>query len=153
MALPNIFDIAVSSQLISRIKILTSESKPLWGKMSVSQMLAHCNVSYAYVFEPEKFKPTPAILKFFLKLFVKSMVVGEKPYKKNSQTAPDFIIKEEKNFEEEQTRLIAFIKKTQSLGPLFFDGKESHSFGKLTIEEWNNLFYKHLDHHLTQFGV
>ncbi len=153
MAFPNIFEKEVTAQLISRISSLTPESKPLWGKMSVNQMLAHCNVSYAYVYEPEKFKPTPFVLKFFLKLFVKSTVVGEKPYQKSSQTAPDFIIKEEKNFEEEKSRLIAFMEKTQSLGSSYFDGKESHSFGKLTASEWNNLFYKHLDHHLGQFGV
>ena len=45
------------------------------------------------------------------------------------------------------------ITKTQELGEQYFDGKESHSFGNLTSNEWNNLFYKHLEHHLTQFGV
>ncbi|WP_337994864.1 hypothetical protein [Polaribacter ponticola] len=49
--------------------------------------------------------------------------------------------------------MIGFILKTQELGADYFDGKESHSFGKLTEKEWNNTFYKHLDHHLTQFGV
>ena len=34
-----------------------------------------------------------------------------------------------------------------------FEGKESNSFGPLTKGEWNNMFYKHLDHHLSQFGV
>jgi hypothetical protein len=45
------------------------------------------------------------------------------------------------------------MNKTQNLGENHFDGKESHSFGKLLKGEWNNLFYKHLDHHLRQFGV
>ncbi|MCJ8164098.1 hypothetical protein MKJ04_04535 [Pontibacter sp. E15-1] len=31
--------------------------------------------------------------------------------------------------------------------------QESHSFGRLSSQEWNNMFYKHLDHHLSQFGV
>jgi len=53
-----------------------------------------------------------------------------------------------------------FVKKTvvgdtptQKFGSARFEGKESHSFGKLTSKEWNNMFYKHLNHHLTQFGV
>jgi hypothetical protein len=62
-------------------------------------------------------------------------------------------VKGTKNFEEERNRLIAYIQKTQSLGADYFDGKISHSFGSLNKSEWNNLFYKHLDHHLTQFGV
>lgn len=153
MPLPNIFDKEVSLQLISRIQKLTSGTQPKWGKMSVSQMLAHCNVSYEYVYEPEKYKPVPVIMKFIIKLFVKKSVVSEKPYKHNSQTAPDFKITSDKNFAEEQTRLINFIEKTSSNGVAYFNGKESHSFGKLTAIEWNNMFYKHLDHHLSQFGV
>lgn len=81
------------------------------------------------------------------------MVISEKPYKQNNPTAPSFVIKEEKDFQKEQKRLIDFIEKTQQLGETYFDHKESHSFGKLTSQQWNNMFYKHLNHHLTQFGV
>jgi hypothetical protein len=45
------------------------------------------------------------------------------------------------------------LEKTKSLGEVHFEQKESHSFGKLTAEEWSNYFYYHLDHHLTQFGA
>jgi hypothetical protein len=153
MALPNIFEKSVTNQLINRINQLSKNSVPKWGKMTVSQMLAHCNVSYEYVYEPEKYKPAPAFMKFILKLFVKNTVVSEKPYKHDSQTAPDFKITMDKNFEEERNRLINFIEKTSSLGAAYFDGKESHSFGNLSATEWNNMFYKHLDHHFRQFGV
>ena len=81
------------------------------------------------------------------------MVVSEKPYSKNGRTAAQFIIADERDFETEKKRLIDFILKTQKLGEKYFDGKESHSFGVLTSNEWNTSFYKHLDHHLTQFGV
>ena len=63
------------------------------------------------------------------------------------------IIKETKDFEVEKQRLINYIVKTQQLGENYFDNKESHSFGKLSKIEWNNMFYKHLNHHLTQFGA
>lgn len=58
-----------------------------------------------------------------------------------------------RNFVEEKARLIDYLIKTQKLGENHFDGMESHSFGNLTKEEWNIMFYKHLDHHLSQFGV
>ena len=79
--------------------------------------------------------------------------MGDKPYKKNGQTAPAFIITTAKDFEKEKARLIAYIEKTKDLGESFFDQKESLSFGRLTVAQWNNMFYKHLDHHLSQFGV
>ncbi len=92
-------------------------------------------------------------MKFILKSFIKGMVINDQPYKRNGKTAPAFVIKEDKDFETERTRLINYIDKTQELGVAYFDGKESHSFGVLNISEWNNMLYKHLDHHLSQFGV
>lgn len=148
----SIFDAEVSNEFIERINKLTSETQPLWGKMSVAQMLAHCCVTYEMVYEDKHKKPS-GFLKFILKLFVKPTVVTEKSYKKNSQTAPAFLISDTRIFETEKSRLIDFIKQTQSLGADHFDGKESHSFGVLNMTEWNNMFYKHLDHHLSQFGV
>jgi hypothetical protein len=148
----NIFNKQETDAVIARINKLTPDSKPLWGKMSVDQMLAHCNVSYELAYENMHPKPN-ALMKLFMKLVAKQMVVNETPYKKNLRTAPVFIIADHKNFEAERKRLIAYIKKTQELGADHFDGRESHSFGKLTKSEWNNMFAKHLDHHLTQFGV
>ncbi|MHA4893354.1 DUF1569 domain-containing protein [Pedobacter sp. PWIIR3] len=152
MSLPNIFAAEVSDQVIKRIQELTPESPAMWGKMSVSQMLAHCNVSYELVYDD--FHPKPnGFMKMILKFLVKGKVVSETPYKPSSPTAPAFIIKEQKDFNLEKTRLIDYIKKTQQLGEREFDGKVSHSFGPLNKMEWNNMFYKHLDHHLKQFGV
>lgn len=152
MALPNIFTKAVAEGVVQRIEKLNPSSPAQWGKMSVSQMLAHCCVTYETVYESKHPKPN-FLMKLIFKWFVKNTVVSEIPYPKNSQTAPYFIIKDEKNFEVEKKRLVAYIRHTQELGESAFDGKESMSFGKLNKTEWNNLFYKHLDHHLTQFGV
>lgn len=152
MALPNIFTKEVSDSIINRINELTPQTQAKWGKMTVAQMLAHCNVTYEMAYENIHKKPN-AFVKFILKLLVKPAVVNEKDYKQNGGTAPQFVIKDDKNFEAEKQRLIAYIQKTQALGEAHFEGKESHSFGALNKTEWNNLFYKHLNHHLTQFGV
>ena len=138
--------------IIERINLLTTNSQPIWGKMSVSQMLSHCCVSYELVYENNHPKPK-GIKKWLLTKFVKPLVVGEKPYKKNSRTAPEFIIVDEKDFDTEKKRLIEYITKTQTLGESYFDHLESHAFGKLTIREWNTLFSIHIEHHLKQFGV
>lgn len=152
MALPNIFSKSVADEIIGRINNLTPDTKGQWGKMTVGQMLAHCNVTYEMVYEDKHPKPN-AFMRFILKTLVKKTVVNEVPYKHNSQTAPQFIMKETKDFEAEKKRLIDYIQKTQQLGGSHFDGKASHSFGSLNTTEWNNMFYKHLDHHLRQFGV
>lgn len=149
----NIFDAATAQDYISRINKITPETRPKWGVMSADQMLAHLNVGYELAFEPQKFKKMGGIAKFIMKKFVKPKVVGEKSYPQNGPTSPLFKVTGNKDFEAEKKKLIGFIQKTQQLGREAFDGKENHSFGKLTAQEWNNMFAKHLNHHLQQFGV
>lgn len=153
MALPNIFEKEVTDGIIARINNLKPDSPAQWGKMDVAKMLAHCNVAYETFYEPGKHPAPNFLMKFILKTFIKKKVTGEAPFPKNSPTAPYFIIKSDKDFETEKQRLIDYINKTQQLGESQFDGLESPSFGPLTKTEYSNMMYKHLNHHLTQFGA
>lgn len=148
----NVFNRQDCDKFINRINHLKNDSQPLWGKMSVDQMLTHCNVTYEMAFDNIHPKPN-AFMRFILKVLAKKAVVGNTPYTRNIKTAPQFIIKGDKDFGLEKNRLINYINKTHDLGGNEFEGKESLSFGKLTSKEWNNMFAKHLDHHLNQFGV
>ncbi len=152
MALENIFSKSVTEDIINRVNNLSSDTKAKWGKMDVSQMLAHVNVQYEMTYETIH-KPIPGFVKFMLKTFVKNGVVNEKPYKQNSGTAPQMVIKTSKDFRNEKNRLVTYLNKAVADGEKRFDGKDHMAFGKLNKTEWNNLFYKHLDHHLNQFGV
>ncbi|KFC21666.1 DUF1569 domain-containing protein [Chryseobacterium sp. FH1] len=149
----NIFDQTDTSHFIKRINALTEDSFPKWGLMSVDKMLAHCNVTYELIYEQEKHRKPTFITKWLMKKFVKSKVTNELAYKQNVPTSAMFVITDSKNFEEERKRIIGFIQKTQQLGAEAFEGKESFNFGKLTATEWNNMMAKHLEHHLSQFGV
>ncbi|MGF1574078.1 MAG: DUF1569 domain-containing protein [Sumerlaeia bacterium] len=148
----NVFDPQDVDELISRIQRLNPTTKPQWGTMNVAQMLAHCCVIYDLYYENKHPKPN-FIVKFLLKIIVKNGVVSEKPYKKNSPTASVFKVSSDQDFEVEKQRLIDYLNRTCKLGEQHFHLREYHSFGKLTGREWNIMFYKHLDHHLAQFGV
>jgi hypothetical protein len=152
MPLPNIFDSLVVTQLKARIEKLSANTPPQWGKMNAAQMLAHCNVTYELALEDIHPRPS-AIQKFFIKLFAKGIVTSDKPYPKNSRTAPVFIVADAQDFATQKQRLEVYLDKVSATGLAAFEGKESHAMGKLTREQWNNMFYKHLDHHLQQFGV
>lgn len=149
----NIFKKEVSQEVIDRINKLTPTTKAAWGKMEVAQMLAHLNVQYEMIYENEKFKKPNPLLRFILKTFIKKKVVGPKPFAKNGKTSPVFIINSTKDFTKEKERLTKYILTTQANGVDVLLPRDTKSFGKLTADEWNNLFYKHLDHHLEQFGV
>jgi len=149
----NLFGEKDAQEAIDRINKLNPSMKPQWGKMSVAQMLAHCSVAYDFVYDEARYPKPNGVLRLMLKLFVKNTVVGIKPYKRNSRTAPEFLIADDRNFDTEKKRLIDHIIRTQKLGEDYFHNKESRSFGALTKAEWNIMFSKHLDHHLKQFGV
>jgi len=148
----DIFNQNTVDELLTRLHILDDKTRPLWGKMDVAQMLAHLNIQYEMVYDDIHKRP-PFLVRGALTLLVKQFVTGEKPYKKNGRTSSLFLVKASKDFMIEKERLIHYLKKTQQLGKPYFEGKESFSFGKLSAKEWNNLFYKHIDHHLEQFGV
>lgn len=149
---PSLYDRPVLEEMISRINQLSPESSPRWGKMNVAQMLAHNNVAFDITYGkiPVSYN---FVMRFFLKTFVKETVVGKKPYKKNGQTAPVFVVSDERDFEEEKAKLITYLEQFHADGAAAFEGKESPSFGQMTSAQWSNQFWKHLDHHLRQFGV
>lgn len=152
MANYSIYNQSYVDTQIERLNQLTENTIPQWGKMNAGQMLAHLCVSYDMAFTNKYTKPN-ILARWILKKLVKPGVVGPKPYPKNSRTAPQFIINDARNFEEEKANLIGYLQKVSDLGEDHFDDKFYHSFGKMKAAEWNVLFGKHLEHHFTQFGI
>ncbi|WP_395053221.1 DUF1569 domain-containing protein [Flavobacterium sp.] len=152
MKTENIFSHEIAEKFTARINNLSATTKQQWGKMDVSQMMAHCNVSYEMAFD-ENYKKSNGFLRFILKNLVKKGLVNENPLKKNSSTATEMLIKTPKNFELEKNKLVENVHQLVKKGENYFDLKDHPGFGVMTKQEWNNFYYKHLDHHLTQFGV
>ena len=150
MPLPRIYQPETNQDLIKRIDALHAQSARLWGKMTVSQMLKHCMVPYAGILSDKPVKPKMRLLG---RLFFKRMLTNEKPFRKNSPTSAPFLIKEEPDFEEMRQLLKEKMLLAHQKGESFYEGKVQPFLGKLTAEEWSNMLYKHLDHHLRQFGV
>lgn len=152
MPLPNIFNKEINTRISGRINKITSESSPEWGKMNASQVLAHLNVMFELGLE-KKHKTQNAFVKFMLKSLVKNKIISDKPYKKNGMTAPEMVIKHQPNFIIEKQRTLNYLRDILEKGEVFFEKREHPSFGKLSAKEWSNLFYKHINHHLTQFNL
>jgi len=92
MKTQNIYSAPVAEQFIARINKLSLNTPNQWGKMDISQMIAHCNVSYDMAFN-ENYKKSSPFLRFILKNLAKKGLVNESPLKKNSSTASEMIIK------------------------------------------------------------
>jgi hypothetical protein len=146
----NLFEPTTAVDIISRLGQLHSKSQPVWGKMSVSQMLAHCQATFDVYFGDKKLKRGLAGLLFGR--IAKKQLFSSKPWRQNLPTAPEFIIKDDRNFEGERTRLVDLINRFSTEGPSIAPNIHPF-FGKMSKDEWAMLQYRHLDHHLRQFGA
>lgn len=148
----SIFTASGADHYKQRVQALCNTHAGLWGKMSVDQMLAHCNAAFEASLSTDTKSPN-ALVRFIIKSIAKNTVVGEKPYKKHTPTAPNFVIANERDFETEQKQTLEYIQKAYTAGESFFEGKKHPVFGRMSAQQWSNLLSKHLDHHLQQFGV
>jgi len=80
-------------------------------------------------------------------------MTNDQPYRKNLPTGPTYIRTGTLDVSEERKRLIVYLKAIEELGPGRLSEIPSLSLGRLSPQEWSNMLYKHLDHHLRQFGV
>ena len=92
-------------------------------------------------------------MRLLLKWFYKKSMVDTTPYKQNLPTAPSFVVKDEPDFDTHKQALIDNILKVCDMGAAAFENKAQVTLGPLTSTEWSNMLYKHLDHHLRQFGA
>lgn len=150
--LPNIFHSQTTTEFTWRINSLTGNEIPLWGKMNVGQMLSHCCVPYQQILGENADRP-PFIMRVLMRWFFRKSMTNAKPYQKNLPTGPTLVRTGSHNINEERIRLISYIERVRQLGPEKLADIPSLSLGKLSSEEWSNMLYKHLDHHLRQFGV
>lgn len=149
MEIKNLFDPAVKQEMLTRINALTPQAQRQWGKMNVSQMLAHVQLPIKIAFGTHE--PKGSFLLRLIGPLFKSKLWDEKPYKQSLPTDPTFIMTgSEKEFEQEKQVLLDLVSRFSEANVV---GEKHPIFGKLTKENWSKATWKHLDHHLRQFGV
>ncbi len=147
----SLFDSNTNVEIINRINLLMVDSKNEWGKMNVSQMLKHSQQPLLVAFGDKKLKR--GLMGILFGNMAKKTLLKPGDFKKNLPTDPSFLVKDQKEFEEEKQKLIELVKRFAASGPADISKDPHPFFGKLTLEEWDTLQIKHLDHHLRQFGV
>lgn len=146
-----LFEPADREALLARLEVLRPDSPRQWGKMNAAQAVGHC----ANALETGA-GVRPLKQRFIGKLlapFVRASVLGEKPFTKNAPTDPTFVVADPRDLDRERARLLGLVQRFVERGAPAA-GTATHAFfGKLTGEQWGVLMYKHIDHHLRQFGV
>lgn len=147
----SLFNPQQNSAIIERINKLSSSSQPAWGKMNTSQMLAHCQVPLKLAAGEMTLKR--GLIGILFGGLAKKAAVSENPFKKNLPTDKAFIIPSPGTFEEEKKKLVTLVKQFSERGAAGLSPAPHPFFGKMNTNEWDALQWKHLDHHLRQFGV
>ena len=147
----NLFEPADVSEVMERLDTLTPESPRLWGKMTAPQAVAHCCISLQTAVGDHL--PKQMWLGRLIGPLVVKRVLGEKPVGRNSPTDPTFVVRDSRDLDAERERLKGLIWRFHAGGAKDCSTHPHSFFGKLTPEEWARLMYKHLDHHLQQFGA
>ena len=147
----NIFIEEDKDEIVRRLDELHPNSKPMWGKMNVPQMLAHCLVPTKISAGEIESKQT-LLGKLFGKTAKKQLLSGP-IMKKGLPTAPGFVIKHTPDFYESQQALKEAIQRLYETDKTVLMQRKHPFFGKMSLQEWGVLNYMHYDHHLRQFGV
>lgn len=147
----SLFNTEHVNEFIARVNKLTPESRPLWGKMNVSQMLEHCIQPLRMAHGEIKSKR--GLIGFLFGKMAKKKYVGGADFEKNLPTDPNFIIAKPRDFEKNKQELIAKLKDFAAKGPEAISKDKHPFFGEMSPQEWDIIQSKHLDHHLKQFGV
>jgi len=147
----SLFQSTVADEILNRLDKLQPGTKPLWGKMNVSQMLAHSKVPLEVALGRKELKKT--LMGFVFGKIGKKQMLKPEPFKKNLPTDPRFVVKHTPDFFKEKQELTSLIKEFSSSDPNEIAVRPHPFFGKMNAEEWGWLQYKHLDHHLRQFGL
>jgi hypothetical protein len=147
----NLFDKDAYAEITSRLNTLTPQTQRQWGKMNVAQMLAHCKEAFKVPLSDKKMPRS--ILGLLVGWMIKSKLYNDEPWKRNLPTAPNFIIKDERDFEKEKQGLIELINQFHSGGPEKVGRFPHPMFGTFTPTQWGQSMYKHIDHHLAQFDA
>jgi len=145
----NLFNEAAYQEIRDRMNNLNENSERQWGKMTHGQMMRHCQGPFNIMLGKNDYGMKP---NWFAKVFLKKSLYSDKLWRKNLPTAKFLKETEPRDFTAEKKKLEELLDEFHSQS-----GRESWpdhpGFGYFTNEQWGKMQYKHLDHHLRQFGV
>ena len=147
----NLFEPEAAEEVISRIDNLRPTSARQWGKMGPAQMLAHCSIAMDMALG--KLNPPRMFAGRLIGPLFKSIYTNEKPFGKNAPTAETLVVADSRDFAREQEQLKVKIRQFSEGGEARCTRHPHPFFGLLSPEAWSRGMYKHLDHHLRQFGA
>lgn len=146
----SLFEESTRVEILNRIDLISPQAKRVWGTMEVPQMLCHCK--RALEMANGTLHPKRIFIGRILGPIFKGKYSDEKPFERSSPTSVELVVSDLPEFEKEKQRLKELVIQFSEGGESKVTTHPHPFFGPLTPGEWGKGMYKHLDHHLRQFG-
>jgi len=146
-----LFEPEECERTVQRILGVTATTPPQWGRMDAARMMVHCRIAMQVAVGEVRLRR--GWVGVILGPLAKRILLSDKPFRRNGPTAPEFRVLEAHDFDRARDELVAQVRGFQRGGAASLTPDPHPFFGRLTAKEWQRLQWKHLDHHLRQFGV
>ena len=131
------------------------DSKRLWGRLTAHEMICHISDPLRDFLKIRNVEP---VMPTFLRPLLKFMMLGNLPFRKNALTVKPYLLAanggatKPVEFEADMQTLIELLDRFTGMDDAFQLGPHA-AVGLLTKAQAGRLMFKHLDHHLRQFGA
>lgn len=145
----SLFDNQVRANIRERMMKLTPETKAQWGKLDAPRLLTHMIDTFRVAFGEQEVQPSKSVL---YSAFGRWLVIDSPiPWPKGAPSSAEFWLTRPGDFEQDRRRVMDYIDR-------FANGSnqkwgKSPRLGVMSAEQWSRMNYRHLNHHLTQFGL
>jgi hypothetical protein len=136
------------TQLLQRLRQVRPDAAPAWGTLTAPRMLCHLADQLRVALGDIPSKPVHT---FASRTLLKHLVVntGFQPPRGKIQTAPEMLVSQPAAWEADLAACVVLAERVgtgaaRAVHPMF---------GPLSPEQWGRLCWKHMHHHLVQFGV
>lgn len=143
-------DESARSAVILRLSALASDAQPAWGRLTAPRMLCHAADTLRMALGELPTAPPTKLA--FTRFPLKQLLLYIVPMARNLPTAPELLTTAPDSFEADRERVAKLIQRFADT-PASGMGPRHPFFGPLSWPQWAALQWRHLDHHLRQFGV
>lgn len=146
----SIFQPSACEEVLARLDRLLPESPQKWGRMGAPEVLPHLADGLRQALGEIPAKPVKSPLAVFP---VNWLLIHVLPWPKGKAKSPgEFLKRKPTRWEADLSECKRLVKAVHLRGP-HADWPTSPTFGRISGASWGVLAYRHLDHHLRQFGA
>ena len=136
-------------ELNDRVGRLAWDCRAQWGKFTAPKMVCHLAESLKMAMGDLNVAPKSSPIRYPP---LKQLIVYLAPFPKGVPTAPELLARDPREWANDVADVQSLLARAGSARTT--DSWPEHPvFGKLSTRAWGVLIYRHMDHHLRQFGA